>query len=206
MRNKLFGFILAVFLIFGISSSGAAITLADVGDPDDLIAVGNGAGLDSEAAEINFIYTVTGVDVEFYYKYDTASELDALNITNLNSGWAWDFDLFTPDYYLVKVGKGEGAAIEYSHWLFANNFNTQYAYILNGTYDGIEYWTYTGPGSGTFNYEGVVNGLLIGDAWIEAISHIARAGGTPVPEPGMVILLGIGLIGLAFFSRKRLLN
>lgn len=30
--------------------------------------------------------------------------------------------------------------------------------------------------------------------------------GTPVPEPGMVILLGIGLIGLAFFSRRRLMN
>ena len=30
--------------------------------------------------------------------------------------------------------------------------------------------------------------------------------GTPVPEPGMVILLGIGLLGLAFYNRKRLLN
>ena len=41
-----------------------------------------------------------------------------------------------------------------------------------------------------------------------AISHVSLYGpnGTKVPEPGMVILLGIGLIGLALFSRKRLLN
>ena len=39
------------------------------------------------------------------------------------------------------------------------------------------------------------------------ISHLAAlAEKTQVPEPGMVILLGIGLIGLAFFSRRRLLN
>jgi len=30
--------------------------------------------------------------------------------------------------------------------------------------------------------------------------------GVPVPEPGMLILLGIGLIGLAIFSRQRLVN
>jgi len=40
------------------------------------------------------------------------------------------------------------------------------------------------------------------------ISHLSALSTktTPVPEPGMVILLGIGLIGLAFYSRKRLFN
>ena len=40
------------------------------------------------------------------------------------------------------------------------------------------------------------------------LSHLAslHTDSVPVPEPGMIILLGIGLIGLAFFSRKRLLN
>ena len=63
-----------------------------------------------------------------------------------------------------------------------------------------------------------ITGLWHGEATISllnfwadtqgAISHVTLYGpnGTKVPEPGMVILLGIGLIGLALFSRKRLLN
>jgi len=50
--------------------------------------------------------------------------------------------------------------------------------------------------------------IVLENFWLNggAISHVALYGGTPVPEPGMVILLGIGLIGLAFYSRKRLFN
>jgi hypothetical protein len=55
------------------------------------------------------------------------------------------------------------------------------------------------PTAGTYPFNMSINGY--------DISHISFfKGGVPVPEPGMVILLGIGLIGLAFFSRKRLLN
>ena len=58
-----------------------------------------------------------------------------------------------------------------------------------------------------FGWDGTSD-IVLSNFWPDngAISHIALYGGTPVPEPGMVILLGIGLIGLAFFSRKRLLN
>jgi len=52
--------------------------------------------------------------------------------------------------------------------------------------------------------------IYLEDFWadgIGAISHVTLYGnGTQVPEPGMVILLGIGLIGLAFYSRRRLFN
>jgi len=50
--------------------------------------------------------------------------------------------------------------------------------------------------------------LTVGQNETPGLSHLSALAkeGTPVPEPGMVILLGIGLIGLAFYSRRRLFN
>jgi len=83
-----------------------------------------------------------------------------------------------PAYFMLKLGNSKG--IDYDHILFKNNDELSWAVVQLSTSD------YT-----------IVE--------VGKISHIDEIGTPPqeTPEPGTIMLLGGGLLGLGFFGWRR---
>ena len=145
------------------------------------------ANPENEADFANEVLAAYNIAEEFDYNFELIEYpivftkfdgLSGLDIT-LNAGFTWT-------YAVVKV---DGP--------------NDYSYLFWNTYGDSNYLTTPSAGTIPFNM-----GLNHPQGQGYDISHVTffGEGGTPVPEPGMVILLGIGLFGLAFYNRKRLLN
>ena len=87
-----------------------------------------------------------------------------------------------PDTYLIKVGGGAGA--DYTHYLYHNNAETNWAYLNLSDFNLHQDLYDSGEGVSLTN--------------IGMISHIRY-----VPEPSTLTLLGAGLLGLGLLRRKK---
>lgn len=178
--NKLIKLMMAMaFATF--SSVAMAVPLATVGTIDDLLA-SDTLGSSGEATEEAWIETVLGFDVD-YTQLDElisgGSEWESV-VGGVAGDYAFNFGAgIEPAYYIVKVGGGSGTGTADTHFLFENNAILEWAFINIGEF-----------------------GDSVSLTNIGVISHVGTTGGGTVPEPGIVSLLAIGLIGVAVARRR----
>jgi len=183
--------ILVFFIVLLFASSGWCLTIGagtNVGGLDDFFAGTKTLANSSESTEEAWIQTVTGDSTLEYTQYDSVPV--SLSQTNEDAS-AYAFELNgEPDYFLVKWGDGgdpDGSGpLQYVAWTLWSNNNLK-SFAVFDTADP---------------------GLLLDGNWviknIGAFSHYGETGAAPVPEPSTILLMGLGLVGLAGIGRKKI--
>jgi hypothetical protein len=138
-------------------------------------------GNSGNATEIKFIEDNSTLVVPSYTKFDTV-EGDWINVEG--TIWAYDLGTLDTDFFLIKTGNlksnktGNLKLNSASNTYFYKNVGfLQYAVI-----DFADFGPKMNAGK---------------------ISHIGAPVSEPVPEPSTILLLGIGLLGLGWYGRKR---
>ena len=178
--------LMVAMALTSFSVNVSAYALADVGTKDALLAADTLKNSGS-ATEEAWIESVLGFDINYTQMSGGISE--GSNWESVIGGsagdYAFEFDIgFNPEYYLLKIGGGKGAGADETHYLYDNLESLQYAYVnLSDFGDDVKLEN------------------------IGIISHIGSTGGGGggggnAPEPSMVGLLAIGLLGMAISRRK----
>lgn len=119
---------------------------------------------------------VTDDGDSLFFEFSVRSDLDAIVTVNFLSGGASS----SADFAVAGMGTGAGDSFQFLNVLLGN---------LVGTAD-LE------------NID-AISVLISGPASLDLQIGVLRTVDTPIPEPGTLALLGIGMVGLAHSSRRR---
>ncbi|MEO6422344.1 MAG: PEP-CTERM sorting domain-containing protein [Candidatus Nitrotoga sp.] len=189
---KLLKFAAAIFLTYGMMP--LSVQASPIYQIDTLLGSTELAS-SGDAAELAWMKLVTG-DTSLMLNFKISTSLvvvdnDTAVANNLPSNsWYIDVAPSTPGFFLLKFGNS--TQTDNTHYAFANISDFTKLVFSNAQVDGI---TGNSPSCG-------------GPCNIGKLSHYAGfsadGGGPPsqVPEPGSMLLLGIGLSGLAWMRRR----
>ncbi|MCK4704280.1 MAG: hypothetical protein KAT90_02265, partial [Gammaproteobacteria bacterium] len=118
-----------------LSTSASAVSIGTVGSYDILLG---STTLDNSGAayEEAWVESILLFDIDYDQLSDVDSGAEVWGQTNwlaveggVVGDWAFDLSDLNPDYFLVKVGDGEGTGVEQSHYLFSNSESMQWAFL-----------------------------------------------------------------------------
>lgn len=204
--KKLLMFLFSTVLVLSLAGNVAAIPISfDVaGAPDNEGEFGSSVTLSNE---IEFNSSISA---------DVCSSLDN-EIFSLGDGESYTFDFFTlaVDGGILGVGSadieatlafeqppGEATTGQGS----GGYITTLWGSISGGylTWNDMPQTTFLANGdSFAVDFEDIIEGGL---GSTTTVSATVTATAAPVPEPSTIMLMGVGLLGLVGYSRKRFLN
>ena len=206
--KKFLMFLCAVTLVFGMVRSASALSFTngsfETGDFTGWDVVNSLGGSASVVTNNSGFSATEGT----YFANLTADSVIAQNQSwaageSLSFDWNFNANDYMPfnDYSILSIIAG-GSTIDV---VTLSNVATIGNYNATG-WNTYEY-TFASAGSGFISF-GVYNAL---DQGLDSQLYIDNVGGSngngngtnPVPEPSTILLMGIGLIGLAGYSRKR---
>ena len=169
-------------MIIGFSSSGFALTINDPGVVGIIDAGTQNSSVDNEIDWANYLLSLGANATTFHdgnIPPDGVTEYYETSSTDYNGTLTGG----------LQIG---GATPNVSG----------YDWVL-GKYDGQNagYVLFYMPGSSIPEFSYSIWGDNVGQY---QLSHVTVFGSTPVPEPGTIVLMGLGLVGLAGMGRKRL--
>lgn len=188
-----------VFVIY--TTSVSAIPSTTVGGVDTLVDYSS-LGNSGDAGELQFFADYLNVDpLALTLEKVNASAGDDGNWMEVTGDasdqdlWAFDFTGLDPSLFLVKTGENTGlladnTAAVYDSFLYSNVDSLGYAVI------DLNIFTKINPGNGPRGGEET--------PYIDIfrVSHISVTD-VKVPEPGMIGLLAIGILGVVVAYRKK---